>query len=259
MILFLRKVRKANLELFWLGTAHVLLVILLAAYFPFNEKVVLGLNSLIKPMKFAASFWIFSWTMALLLQHLQKQRKVKVYSWVAIIVAGFEQTVITVQAFRGKLSHFNISHPLDAFLFSLMGLFIVTLMAWTVYMVFLFFQQKTFRIPLAYIWGIRIGIILFVIFSLEGGMMASRLSHTVGAPDGSLGLPFTNWSTRFGDLRIAHFMGIHALQVIPLVGWVLSGRFSEFASMRYLMLFSLIYAGVTTYLLVKALAGLPPF
>ena len=82
-----------------------------------------------------------------------------------------------------------------------------------------FFRQKKFSIPDAYVWGISLGILVFILFSLEAGVMLSLMKHTVGGVDGSPGLPITNWSKNFGDLRIAHFAGLHALQILPLLGF----------------------------------------
>ncbi|HYH55816.1 MAG TPA: hypothetical protein VD772_04345, partial [Anseongella sp.] len=161
------------------------------------------------------------------------------------------QVIITWQAANGRLSHFNTSTPFYQSLFIFMGLAIATLTAWTGVIGYHFFKQKQFDVPLPYIWGIRLGIILFVIFAFEGGVMASNLAHTVGAPDGGAGLPVVNWSRQYGDLRVAHFIGIHSLQILPLFGYFIA------KSNRSVQLFAAGYFILTVFLFVQALLKMP--
>ncbi|WP_332368592.1 hypothetical protein [Spirosoma telluris] len=172
-----------------------------------TQGQVLGINAFIKPMKFFGSTAILAWTMAWFVILLPQQRSVQLYAWVMVTVFVFELGVISWQASRGKLSHFNIASPSDGLLFSLMGLAITVFTGWTAYIGYLFFRLDTTAANAVYIWGIRLGILVFVLFAFQGFVMAGRLAHTVGAPDGGPGLPILNWSTRHGDLRVAHFFG----------------------------------------------------
>ena len=64
--------------------------------------------------------------------------------------------------------------------------------------------------------------ILFLLASIEGGLLVRHGAHTMGAPDGGPGLFFLNWSTTHGDLRVSHFLGMHGIQMLPILGWVVS-------------------------------------
>jgi hypothetical protein len=250
---FLIELKKRNAVLYWYGWLCLLGTLICLLLIQVTDTIVLGINAFIKPAKFFISITIFCWTMAWFMDYLYQQRKIRVYSWMVVFVMSFELFVITWQAANGRLSHFNISTSFYQLLFILMGVAISILVAWTGYIGYLFFRQKAFTVPMPYIWGIRLGIILFVIFSFEGGIMASHLSHTVGAPDGGEGLPVINWSKHYGDMRVAHFIGMHALQVLPLFGFFIA------KNNRGIQLFSAAYFLFATLLFVQAMMAIPLF
>ena len=157
--------------------------------------------------------------MGWLLFYLDNKKKVKTISVLIIITLFIEGFLITMQSVRGVPSHFNTADSFNAMVFNVMGIAIVVFTSTAIYAEWLFFKQKRFSIQASYLWGIRLGLLFFIVFSLEAGFMLSRLSHSVGGPDGGSGLPFLNWSTQYGDLRIAHFLGMHSLQLLPLAGY----------------------------------------
>ena len=246
-----------NKILFWLGSIHLLIFIALFVYSFFNEITVLGLNSMIKPMKFALSIWVYSWTMAVILNYITDNLKVKNYSWVAVICMSFEQIAISFQAFKGELSHFNTSNTSGIILFALMGIFILTITLWTAYITFVFMRQKTYELEPAIVLSIKIGLIFFVLFSLFDGYISSLQGHTIGSTDGGKGLWFINWSTQFGDLRVVHFFGIHSLQIIPLFTIVIMKYFDNSKSKLAVKIFSILYFTFILMILDQGLRGLP--
>ena len=242
---------------FWLGAVHLLVFLLLLLCFPLHEGIVLGINALWKPIKFALSIWIYSWTMALILPHFEDKRKVKQYAYAAVVAMCFEQFAITFQAFRGELSHFNRTDAFGMVLFTLMGVFILTITLWTAYMTYIFFKQKNYNLSPVVVLGIKIGLVYFTVFSLFGGYISSLQGHTIGAADGGEGLPLLNWSIHFGDLRVAHFFGIHSLQIIPLSAILFDKYLDKNLSQKATGLFSILYLLFILFSLVQGLMGLP--
>lgn len=242
-----------------MGTVLFALALLLALYLPFNKVQVLHINSLIKPIKFCLSTGIYAYTFAYLLHYLENQKAVRRFSILATVVIVYENGVIIIQAFRGKLSHFNQTELLGGILYALMGIMIVWVTLATVLITIRFIFQKTQKIPAPFALSIKLGLVIFIIFSFMGGYMSAINSHLVGGPIGQeAGLPFLNWSTIFGDLRVAHFFGIHALQLLPLFGYWLSGKqLSISLSKAYVWLFAAVYFVWLCYVLWQALQKTP--
>ena len=220
-----------------------------------DSRQVLGINPWIKPIKFEISVILFVWTLAWILEHAPAppgpKRRI---SWLITVAMVVEMTVVVTQAARGTLSHFNHATPLDDAAFGVMGLFIVVntlAVAWTLYL----YRAEPALAP-AITWGVRLGLVLFLMASLEGFIMIRNQAHTVGAPDGGPGLPFVNWSTQFGDLRPAHFTGMHGIQILPLAGWWLSRRRREAGTGAVVAVFGVL-AIALILLTLQALARQP--
>lgn len=252
---FFHTLRKRNPALYFTAWTSFVCAFTCLVMTQATNTSVLGINAWIKPMKFFISIGILGWTMAWFLAYLQKKRAVRIYTIVFVIAMIIEMVIITWQAANGRQSHFNISTPLYDILFAVMGIAITTFTLWTGYIAVLFFKQKDYpaHLPAGYIWGIRLGMLMFVLFALEGGVMAYLLTHTIGAADGGEGIAVLNWSKQHGDLRIAHFFGMHALQLIPLFGFYIGKK--SIAT----ILFALAYFVLVTLLLIQALQGIPLF
>lgn len=205
-----------------------------------DPRVIEGAPAWLKPLKFAVSTGIYSITLAWILRFLPAWPRLA--RRVALITAGVfvvEVALIAVQAARGTISHFNTGSATDGAIFSVMGLAIFTqTVAAVAVAVALWRQRFTDR---AMGWALRLGMTLAVVGASVGGMMtqptAAQLAqaretgqlprsgaHTVGGPDGGPGLPGTGWSTAHGDLRAPHFVGLHAIQALPLVALLVARR-----------------------------------
>jgi NO-binding membrane sensor protein with MHYT domain len=122
---------------------------------------------------------------------------------------------------------------------------------YTAYIGVLFFTNSFPELPNYYVWAIRLSIILFVVFSFEGFAMGSKLNHSVGALNDNSNLFIIGWSKTVGDLRVSHFIGMHALQVLPILSYyVLKNTKLTFG-------LSIIYGMLAIMTLIQALKGRP--
>lgn len=250
---FLSQLRQRNPLLFWFGVFNILTGVVCLILMQPDETQLLGVSRWLKPMKFYFSVGLMILTMGWLLHYLNDVKKIRRFSRGLVFTMFFENGLILLQAIRGTTSHFNIKTSFDGMMFNLMGIFILIFTVICIRICISFFRQKEFTIAPAYVTGIRLGLLLFLIFSLEGGMMLSILKHTVGAPDGSPGVPVFNWSKQYGDLRIAHFVGIHSLQVLPLFSYYVAKNKTQTTW------FAALYFSFAMLLFVLALNGISLF
>lgn len=249
-----------NAVLALMGLAHLAAALVLLAALPFESRQLLGINLWIKPIKFFLSAAIYLWTLAILLAYLKTAypRSIRVISWSTATAMLVENACIAGQAARGVTSHFNESTLFDGVLFGVMGLFILLntlVMIWATWL----FCRFALPVPRAYGWGIRLGFLLFLSGNLIGGAMIGAGSHNVGVAMGGAGLPLVNWSLEGGDLRTAHFLGLHALQFIPLAGYLFSRDRSASSgwSVAAISVFALLYGTAILVLYFQAMNGLP--
>lgn len=263
-----------NRPLFALAAAHVALFALLLPAVLLDPRLVTGQPVWVKPMKFAASISVYSLTLLWLMRYAQPG-VVRPVSWIATAMLLIEIVCIVLQAARGVPSHFNIDSAFDGAIFSIMGIGITVL--WIAQIVLLI---SIIRRPRAGVSAVEIAAARGALFASAIGMAAAFLmtapgfdgplvfsasgqpyptGHAVGAPEDA-GMSVLGWSLTGGDLRVSHFAGLHAMQLIPLFGIFVSSRVVDaLRAVRLVHGFSFAYSLWIVLLAVQALRGIPFF
>jgi hypothetical protein len=245
-----------------------------------DQRQILNESVWLKPFKFGISFVAYGATLAWLLSRLRTARRLGWWTGTAFAVTGIVDVgFIAVQAARGTFSHFNDNTDTfnqvgqKVFMSGVLGLFGASL----VVAVMLLFQRVGDR-PLNR--AIRVGLGLAVAgmgiaFYLVGATGVQQHttdayghpvtlagSHGIGVEAGGPGMPLTHWSTVGGDLRIPHFVGLHAIQVLlftVLALSTLSGRIAwlrpERVRARLVGVAAFAYAGLMLTVTVQAFRG----
>ncbi|MBX9471359.1 hypothetical protein [Microcella sp.] len=197
-----------------------------------DDRELLGVNLWEKPLKFAISGTIYAVTWAWIIGHFTRWQRAAWWAGTVIAVTlAIELVVIVGAAAAGITSHFNVSTPLATTLWSIMATAITTLWVATfVAAVALWRNPGADPARQAAIrTGVAISLLGMGLAFLMTGPTADQLNdfqgiagaHAVGVADGGPGLPLLGWSTIGGDLRIPHFIGMHALQALPLLALLL--------------------------------------
>ena len=218
-----------------------------------------GVNVWVKPVKFLVSVGVFALTAAWFFGYIRPERRKALLprAVVAMIVVGgsFELLWIGWQAAHGLESHFNNDTPFFNLMYGLMGLFAVILIGSTLPLAWEIARRPAAGIRSDFIAAVVIGLLLTVLLGGGlGGYMSAQPGHNVGATGGQV--PLFGWNRSGGDLRIAHFLGIHAQQAIPILGALIGGLA---APRRWVLLAggTLAYIALTLAIFAQAVAGRP--
>lgn len=238
-----------------------------------DPREILGQIAWFKPLKFAISIAIYAVTLAWIIGQLRRFRRAAdalgTISAVALVV---EILIIVWAAAAGTTSHFNVATVFNTTLWAVMAVSIA--IVWLINLllaVALFFDAgpdaaRNLAIRAGVVIGLAGMAVAFFMTSPNQDQLADFQgiagAHAVGVADGGPGVPFFGWSTEGGDLRVPHFVGMHALQIIPLALLALefaSGRVAPLRSARarflLVLIGSLSYAALLVVLTLQALAG----
>lgn len=249
--------RQRTLALYGLST--LLLALPVLALQAIDPRTLHGVGVWVKPAKFLVSVGIFSLTMAWFWDYVRPERRdSRAMRWTVrllVAAASFELLYIALQAARGLDSHFNFSSVFHIAMYALMGVAAVVLTATTLPLAWEIARRPRSGLRRDFTAAVAIGLMLtFLLGAGFGGYMSAQPGHSVGVEGGRVF--FFGWNRSGGDLRIAHFLGIHAQQAIPLLAAVVAGR-SVRARWTALGMGTLAYVAVTLAIFAQAVAGRP--
>lgn len=197
-----------------------------------DDRTLAGAPIWAKPFKFAVSLAVYAGALAWMLTLLTRGRRAGWWAGTVVALASTgEMVVITTQVIRGRRSHFNHATPLDSALYETMAVTVVILWVGTLVIALLLLRARIDDRASA--WAVRSGALIALVGAGLGFLMTQPSAgqraagdldtadvvgaHAVGVPDGGPSMPLTGWSTTGGDLRVPHFIGMHALQALPLL------------------------------------------
>jgi len=202
------------------GLALIPLALLAFALTAIDPRTIDGIPVWMKPGKFLISVSIFALTAAWFFGYVRPERRgARAMRWTVaalIFSASFELGWICWQASQGVGSHFNVSTPLNAVMFALMGIFAIILVGTTLPLAWEIARRPAAGLAPDFAAAVVIGLVLtFLLGGFMGGYMSAHGSHNVGVAGGHV--PVFGWNRSGGDLRPAHFLGIHAQQIVPIL------------------------------------------
>lgn len=248
----------------WLGGwAALALTLPLLALGWTDARLIDGVSVWTKPWKFHLSVGVHLLTLAWLATNLSdttaRARAMRRLTAVALACAVFELTYITWRAAHGEPSHFNVGTPFAGAMYALMGLGAVLLTGCAGLLGLWIARAKDFAHGPVLQRGLALGLLLgWALGTLTGGYVSAQTGHSVGGTPGiAAGLPIVQWARDGGDLRVAHFFGLHAMQALPLVAWAAAHLRATRTGLHITHASAVACVVLTAFTFIQALRGQP--
>jgi hypothetical protein len=214
-------------------------------------------------LKFQASVGVYlltlAWFFGALPDHVRRGRLAGALVVAALAASAFEIGYITLQAGRGLASHYNTGDAFHGAMYTLMGVGAVTLTAVSPALAALLIRHRPIGWSGAFWLSVVTGLVLtFVLGAGAGAVLSSGSGHWIGGvPSDAGGVPIFGWSRTGGDLRVAHFLGMHAMHVMPVIGLAAARLLPDRLATLAVGIAAVAYCGLTYLVFTQALRGLP--
>jgi hypothetical protein len=246
------------------GSGIVILAAIAPTLFAYvmETRTLYGINVWTKPLKFQASivlyFLTLAWFWGYLSPRLRNARSVRAVALAVAASGVFEIVYIAFQAGRGVASHFNNSTPIEDLMFQLMGIGALIMTTGSLVLAILIARSERGGLSSVFRASVVVGLLLtFLLGTGAGIVIAANGGHWVGGvASDTNGLPIFGWARDGGDLRVAHFFGIHAMQILPVVA-LISERIMPRRAGIAVAVFAIALTGLTIATLLQALDSRP--
>jgi hypothetical protein len=253
--------RRPDLAWALTGLSLALAVVLLPPLLV-DPRLLDGVGVWVKPMKFAVSFVVYFGTIALVTDRMSGQARASLWvraTLVAMAVSMIgEMAYIIRQAGLAEPSHFNVGSPGHALLYTLMGIGAAVLVIGMGVIGWRAAADRNAALGPGTRLGVATGFVGSALLTLVVAfVLGGNGGHHVGVPSpGAPVIPILGWSAEVGDLRPAHFLSLHGMQVLPLVGLALDATMPRRARLGVAVA-TAAWAAATVAVFVQGLMGLP--
>ncbi len=227
-----------------------------------DDRQLGGVNVWLKPLKFETSLGLYlltlAWFYPLADSGFRATKLGRFVVWGAIVPSFGELVYIVFRSAQGQASHYNASTPVAAALYAVMGIGALVLTSASAALAVGIFRTKTSEINSTYRLAVISGLVMTTVLGIVQGMiLGGAPGHSVGvAIANDVTVPIMGWSRTIGDLRVSHFLAIHAEQIVPAFGALAASFFGPVGRIA-VVLFALGYIGLTLATLVQAKMALP--